>query len=115
MPTIRVVGGGPPTKEVFVSVEKMPLALADVRKALPALRKELSREFRVEDIEIQSRVRGIKNPCNPKQVVELACVGIAVHYVIGPALKAGVADPVGSALKKGVRRWLKRFDKKSKG
>src|ERR1017187_2358335 len=110
MPIVRLVGGGPPTKEVFVSVERTPLLLAHVRKALPGLKKELGKKWKVEDVTIEARMPRRKNSYDPKQILELACVGIAVHYVIGPALKAGVADPVGAELKKYVTRWLKRFD-----
>ena len=63
------------------------------------------------NVAIRERRPRLKNPYDTKQVLELACIGIAAHYVIGPALKAGVADPVGAEMKKHVRRWLKKFAK----
>jgi len=108
---VRLVGGGPPTKEVFVSVERIPVLLADVRMAIPKLKKELAKKWNVEDVAIEARRPRRKNPYDPKQIIELACVGIVARYVVGPVLKTGVADPVGAKLKKYVTRWLKKFDK----
>ena len=39
MPIVRVVWGEPPTGEVFISVEDIPLVLADVRRDLELLEK----------------------------------------------------------------------------
>jgi hypothetical protein len=114
VPIVRVVGGGPPIKEVFVSVEDMPLVLGDVRRALPKLKRELSRKYRVERVELSSRVPRLRNPIEPSQIIVPACVGIVV-YVIGPAAKAAstkVGDAIGDEIVKYVRRWLKRFSKK---
>ncbi|MGO9640244.1 MAG: hypothetical protein ACLP1Y_02925 [Candidatus Acidiferrales bacterium] len=111
MPIVRIADDGSRTKEAFVSVERMPLSLANVRKELPALKKELGKRWKIKNVTIEARIPRMKNPLDPKQVLELACVGIVVHYVIGPALKAGVADPVGAELKRYVTRWLKRFHK----
>jgi len=114
MPIVRVVGGEPPTKEVFVSVENVPLVLADVRRALPKLKRELSRKYRVESVKLSSRVPRLRNPIEPSQIIVPACVGIVV-YVLGPAAKAAstkVGDAIGDEIVKYVRRWLKGFSKK---
>lgn len=108
MPIVRVVGGRPPTKEVFVSVEDMPLVLVDVRRALPKLKRELSREYRVESVELSSRVPRRRNPIEPSQIIVPACVGIIVHVVT----KAG--DAIGVKISKHVGRWLKEFSKTRK-
>jgi hypothetical protein len=108
---VRLVGNGPPTKEIFVSIERIPVLLADVRRSLPKLKKELGKHWKVDEVRIEARTPRRKNPYDAKHVVELACVGIVVYYVIGPVLKTGVADPVGAALREHALRWLKRFAK----
>jgi ribosomal protein S19 len=108
MAIVRVVGGGAPTKEIFVSVEDMSLVLADVRRALPKLKRELSRKYRVEGVELSSRIPRLRNPIEPSQIIVPACVGIIVHVVT----KAG--DAIGVKISKHVGRWLKEFSKTRK-
>ena len=114
-PMVRVVTCDDPyEKEVFISLERTPIVLAEVRKALPKLRTGLGKKWRVRYVVIEARTPRRENPYNPKQILELAGVGILVRYVVGPVLKTGVADPVGAGLKKHVIRWLKRFDNSKK-
>lgn len=114
MVTVRLVGGDPPYEEIFVSVERTPLVLAEVRGALPGLKKELARKLGAMHVAIEVRGGRRRNPVYLWQAATAAgvgAVGIAVRYIVGPALKSGIADPVGAEIRRHVTRWLKRFRK----
>jgi hypothetical protein len=119
-PIVRIVGPAP-TAEVFVSVERMPLVLADVRRKLPKLKSDLSKQWPVESVSIEARNSQRRNPYSPSELVVPACVGIVVYYVIKPAVKSAsmrigerVGDAIGKELASYVRRWLKSINKPRK-
>src|SRR5258706_500315 len=86
-PIVQVVGPAP-TAEIFVSVERMRLVLADVRRELPKLKNDLSRKWPVRSVSPEARNPRRRNPYNPSELVVPACVGIVVYYVIKPAVKS---------------------------
>jgi hypothetical protein len=115
-PIVRVVGPEP-TAEIFVSVERMPLVLAELRRKLPKLKTDLLRKWPVESVSLEARNSRRRNPYNPSELVVPACVGIVVYYVIKPAVKSAstrigekVGDAIGEELAAYVRRWLKSIN-----
>ena len=116
MAIVQLVGRIP-TKEAFVSVEQVPLVLADVRKALPELKRELAKKYRIEAVELTARQPRLPNPMSRRKVIITAAVGILVTYVVGPAAKAAsekVGEAIGDAIVKFVRGWLKQFVKQGR-
>jgi hypothetical protein len=98
-----------PTKKVFVSLERTPLVLVDVRNALPQLKKDLGKKWQVESVTIELHKPRIKNPTDPTEfIVRGACVGLVVS-LLQPSV-----DVAGKELAKHVRRWLNQFNKTKK-
>jgi hypothetical protein len=96
------IWGGSPAKEVFISIERTPLVLADLRKALPKLQRELAKKWPVESVSIQLQKSRIKNPTYPSQlIIRGTCVGLAIR-LLGPSV-----DVAGKELSKYVKRWIK--------
>ncbi len=116
MPTIvRLVSGGELCEEVFISLERTPVAMADVRSTLPQLMKELRKKWPVEHIQIENRIPRLRNPYDPSQVVEAACVGLLVSFTL-PAVRAAsrkVGEAIGDEIAKRVRRWFRSIVKSS--
>jgi hypothetical protein len=111
MSKIRIWNGGQKRHEVFVSLEKMPLVLGDVRKALPQLKADLQRQWPVEYVDVENRLPRRKNPFDPSEVVKAACVGLVMG--LGTGIGTEITKPLGAELGKYVRRWIKRFTKKA--
>ena len=65
---------------VFVSIEDTPLVLSDLRRSLPQLREELCRRWPVESVHLEEQRPRCKNPVDPLQVVEAACIGLVVVF-----------------------------------
>lgn len=108
MPIVRLVGG-PKTTDILVSIERVPLVLADVRSALPRLTKELRTKWGVESFTIESRQPRLRNPADPSQIVVQGVYVCLVIRLLGPTV-----DVAGKELSKHVRRWLKKFDRTKK-
>ena len=72
-PIVRLVSGGEKYEEVFISIERTPVVMADVRRILPQLKKELRKKWPVENVQIESRIPFRRNPYDPSQIVEAAC------------------------------------------
>jgi hypothetical protein len=108
-PIVRLVGGGEPCEEVFISLERTLIAMADVRSTLPQLQKELRRKWPVEHVRIETRIPRLRNPYDPSQVLEAACVGLVVSFTL-PAVRAAsrkVGEAIGDEIAKYVRRWIR--------
>ena len=96
------VWGESPTTEVFISIERIPLVLADLRKALPELEKELCEKWPVESVNIEIRNPRLKNPTDTAHLIVVGgTVGLAIRF-LGPSV-----DVAGKELAARVHRWLK--------
>ncbi len=112
-PIVHVVTARDP-KHVFVSIEDIPLVLSDLRRSLPQLREELCRRWPVETVHLEERRPRRKNPFDPLQVVEAACIGLVVVFSSAVLKAAGtkVGEGIGDGVKPFVTKWLKsRFGK----
>jgi len=92
MPTIRVLSVGKTRIELgeedpFISLEETPVVLADVRTALPRLRKTLMTRWpSINAVEIENRrITRRRNPHDPTQVFRDAVFGIAIYIWSRPA------------------------------
>ncbi len=92
MPTIRVLPVGktriePGEEDLFISLEETPVVLADVRTALPRLRKTLMTRWpSINAVEIENRrITRRRNPHDPTQVFRDAVFGIAIYIWSRPA------------------------------
>lgn len=61
-PIVRLVNGGDLCETLFVPLERIPVVLADVHRALPQLKKELRKKWAVEYVEIENKISRRKNP-----------------------------------------------------
>jgi hypothetical protein len=116
MQTVRLIGGGEPDGEVFVSLEHTPVVLADIRAALPQLKKDLSaRWWPIDSVEIENQLPRRRNPVDLTQItrlsVEVACVGILVRFFNTAAQAAAkkVGDVAGDEIGEYVRGWIRRI------
>lgn len=112
-PIVRLVSGGEPREDVFISLERSPVVIAEVRRALPQLKKELRKKWPVEGIQIETRLPRLKNPCDLSEVLETACVGLLVSFVL-PGVRAAskkVGEAIGDEISKHVRRWIRTIGK----
>jgi hypothetical protein len=111
-------------EDPFISLEETPVVLADVRTALPRLRKTLMTRWpSINAVEIENRrITRRRNPHDPTQVFRDAVFGIAIYLWSRPARifldevarEAGkkVGPEVGRqavAAMKYVERWVKRM------
>lgn len=116
MPTVRLIGVGPQRDgEVFVSLENIPIVLAEVRSTLPQLKKELSNRWRVDDVRIRERIPRRRNPWDPTQAssaVDLG-IGIIVLFFVDAARATAerIGDNVGDEISRYVKRWLSKRNK----
>ncbi len=135
MPTIRRLPVGKTRIELgeedpFISLEETPVVLADVRTALPRLRKTLMTRWpSINAVEIENRrITRRRNPHDPTQVFRDAVFGIAIYLWSRPARifldevarEAGkkVGPEVGRqavAAMKYVQRWIKRMSDRVSG
>ncbi len=112
-PIVRVVTDKESDAEVFVSLEQALLVLGDVRATLPQLREQLRQKWDVTNVQIQDRIPRLRNPLNPLQVVEAACIGLVVSFTV-PAVRAAgkkIGDAIGDEIAKHVRRWIRAIGK----
>ena len=135
MPYVRVLPMGKTRIEVgeedpFISLEETPVVLADVRSALPRLRKTLMTRWpSINAVEIENRrITRRRNPHDPTQVVRDAALGIAIYIWSRPArifldeVARGAGKKAGPevgrqavAAMKYVERWLKRMSDRVAG
>lgn len=116
-PIVRLVTCGEPCEEVFVSLERNPAMLADVRQNLPRLKKELRKKWPVDNVQIENRIPRLRNPYDPSQIVEAACVGLLVSFTL-PAVRAvsrKVGEAIGDEIARHVRRWIRSIGKSRTG
>ena len=116
MPTVLLVGRQKESdREVSVSLERTPLVLADVRNALPQLKKQLSKKWSVVWIDIGIERPRLRNPHDPTQIVKAARVVLTTAFSLGVA---GASTEFGKIaakeISKHVRRWIKNFGKQKK-
>jgi len=115
MPTVIVYGAQPkPGRQVFVSLEHIPLVLAEVRAALPQLEKELKQRWPVKGVEIENRRLRLRNPIDPAltaRVIARAAVGIAIIFGAAAVTAAGtrIGAAVADEIVEYARGWLKRL------
>ncbi len=112
-PIVRVVTDKESDAEVFVSLEQALLVLGDVRATLPQLGEKLRQKWDVTNVQIQNRIPRLRNPLNPVQVVEAACIGLVVSFTV-PAVRAAgkkIGDAIGDEIAKHVRRWIRAIGK----
>lgn len=108
-PTIRVFTAKDP-KHVFVPIEDVPLVVSDVRRSLPQLQEDLRRRWPVESVYLEERRPRRKNPFDPLQVVEAACIGLVVVFSSAVLKAAGtkVGEGIGDGVRPFVTRWLRK-------
>jgi hypothetical protein len=114
MPTIvEILSDRKKYSEVFVSLERTPVLLADVRGNLPQLKAELCKKWQVENLRIENRIPRLRNPYHPSQIVEAACIGLLISFTL-PGVKAvskKVGEAVGDEIAKRVRLWIRSIDR----
>jgi hypothetical protein len=114
MPTVRLIGGGEPDGEVFISLEHAPVVLADIRAALPRLKKDLSaRSWPIDSVVIENRLPRRRNPVDPTQITrlgEVACVGILIRFfhTAAQAVAKKIGDAAGEEISEYVRNWIRQ-------
>jgi hypothetical protein len=120
-PIVRVVGGEPDEIEIFISIEDVPVVLADLRRRLPELTDELRKQWPVERVAIRERSPRRRNPSVALQFIPQAYFGIVV--TLGHAILAGIGAEVGRKILKSaqvkrisqsVRKWVKAQFRKRK-
>lgn len=116
MPTILLVGGREPKANVDISLERTPLVLAELRKALPALKRDLRKRWPVLSVGIENRIPRRRNPINPSAVVTTACIVLAVRFGYEVSSESGkeIGKTIGKEVSKYLRQWLKSFAKRTK-
>src|SRR5208282_5055364 len=113
--TLKLYGAGTEASgEVFVSLEHTPVVLADIRAALPRLKKDLSSRWQIEHVEIENRLPRRRNPVNPAQVSQAiagGCVGILILFTVATVRAAGkkVGEAAGEEIGECVRRWIRQI------
>jgi hypothetical protein len=78
-PIVRLITAKEP-EQVFIPIEDIPLVLSDLRRSLPQLREDLRLRWPVESVHLEERRPRRKNPFDPSQVVEAACIGLVVLF-----------------------------------
>jgi hypothetical protein len=114
MPTVFFSGRQKQSERaVSVSLERAPVVLADVRKALPQLKKELSKHWRVQWVDIENQIPRVKNPHDPTNIIKAACIVLTVKFGLEAVGSAGkeFGNIAAKEISKHVRLWLKRFAK----
>ena len=94
-PLVRVVGAREP-EQLFISIEDIPLVLADLRRSLPELAAELRGKWQVETVYIEEQKPRAKNPIDPAQIIPAACIGLVV--VFGSAVLKAAGTKIGDAI-----------------
>jgi hypothetical protein len=108
-PIVQLVNGGDPYETLFVSLERTPVVLADLRWALPQLKKELRKKWPVEFVEIENQIPRRKNPYSPSEIVTGACIGLVVTFGVAVAKAAGatIGETLGDEISAHVRLWIR--------
>ena len=108
-PVVSVVTAKEP-EHVFIAIEDVPVVLSELRRSLPQLRDELCRRWPVDSVHIEERRPRRKNPFDPLQLVEAACIGLVVVFSSAVLKAAGtkVGEGIGDGVKPFVTRWLKK-------
>jgi len=115
-PIVRVITDKEP-EQVFIPIEKISMVLSDLRRSLPQLREELRGRWPVETVHLEERRPRRKNPFDPLQVVEAACIGLVVVFSSAVLKAAGtkIGEGVGDGIKPFVTKWLRsRFGQASR-
>ena|SRR5712691_9611989 len=110
-PIVRLVNPAEFDSEVFISLENIPIVLADLRRALPQLRNRLRSRWLVQTIEIENRIPRLRNPFDPSQIIVPAGVGLLITFSAAAAKAAGTefGAVVGREIAAYVRRWIRRL------
>jgi hypothetical protein len=115
MTTVRLVSGQQHgfEEKVSVSLEQTPLVLADVRRKLPQLRKNLQKKWPVLYVDIENRLPQLHNPSVPGEIVTAACIVLTVTFAHNLGATAGkeigkaVGKTIGQEVSKFIRNWVK--------
>ncbi len=110
MPTFILAGETQSGKSVSVSLERIPLVLADVREALPQLKKELDKQWPVLWVSIENQIPRRRNPYDPSEVFKAACVVLIIAFAKGGGEELGKKTT--SAVTKYVQNWINKFSRK---
>lgn len=101
--------------EVFVSLERTPLVLAEVRKALPQLQTALQAKWpNAAYVDIEERRLRLRNPFHgvvTREMLEAIGIVLAVRFAVSASDAAGKEFGKGITQEVGryVRRWLRQF------
>jgi hypothetical protein len=123
-PTVKIVGGEGPTEYVSVSLEHTELVFADLRKALPALERQLRNKWpTLIELRIEDKVLLRKNPIDATSATEFATqmasaglhlVGIFAAVAVaraGSAFGKEAITPPAKEVGKLLRQWVQEFAK----
>src|SRR5258708_18054243 len=103
-PIVEILSDRKKYSKVFVSLKRTQALLTDLRRNLPQLKAELCRKWQIENVQIENRIPRLRNPYDPSQVVEAACIGLLISFTL-PGVKAvskKVGEAVGAELAKRV-------------
>jgi hypothetical protein len=119
MPNVRLVSDyHEPDEEVSISLERTPIILADLRRSLPKLKRELQEKWTVHYVDIESRPARVRNPYTPGDVITPACIVLTIAFAhsfgsaSGKEIGKEVGKTVAREISKYVRKWLKSSDKR---
>jgi hypothetical protein len=117
-PIVSIVSGGEFDPGVFISLENIPIVLANLQRALPQLRNALRRRWFVQSIEVENRRPRFRNPFDPSLIVP-AGVGLLITFGAAAAKAAGTefgkvagTDIAATDIAAYVRRWIRRLPTK---
>ena len=100
-------------QEVFVSLEKTEVVMAELRAALPELTDQLRARWPVSHIEIKNRLPRAKNPIDSRVLhyahLPTAEIGLAIVFVEEVLRNAGkkIGEAVGEEISAYVRAWVR--------
>lgn len=110
MPTVLLIGEGKQSgQSISVSLERTPLILSEVREALPQLKNELGKQWPVLWVAIENRKPRLRNPHDPRAIIEAACIVLTVKFVGGVGAELGKMA-LRTATKR-VQNWIAKFGK----
>jgi len=94
--------------EVFVSLEHTPVVLADIRAALPQLKKDLSSRWPIVGVDIENRLPRRRNPAHPVQTAEvIAYATVGIRILLGETAQA-IGKAVVREIGEYVRGWIRQ-------
>jgi hypothetical protein len=107
-PLVRLITSKEPDGMVFVSLEDTPVVLANVRRSLPALKKEIENKWpvRIEGIDITNFRPRRNNPVDLSSVLAHPGAVLALTFAFYFTKTAGtnIGDGVGKEITAHVRR-----------